>query len=90
MAPSGRSGNSFSSGRDSGRSVTEKSGPRSGKQHAERRDGDRRRHSRRGGGGVDFGYYGYGYVSECDWLYRRAVNSGSGYWWRRYRACIND
>jgi hypothetical protein len=89
MSPGDRSGKTFWGG-DRGRSFTEQSGPKSGKQHSERRGGDRRRHSRRGGG-VDFGYYGYGYVSsECDWLYRRAVNSGSAYWWRRYRACTSD
>jgi hypothetical protein len=54
------------------------------------RDGDRRRrHGRRG---VDFDIYigpGYGYVSECDWLRRRAIATGRSYWWRRYRACID-
>ena len=53
------------------------------------RDGDRLRHGRRG---VDFDIYvgpGYGYVSDCEWLRRRAVATGSAYWWRRYRACIN-
>jgi hypothetical protein len=55
----------------------------------ERRDGHRHRHGRPG---VDFDIYvgpGYGYVSECDWLRRRARATGSSYWWRRYRACIN-
>lgn len=33
----------------------------------------------------DDGYYGYGY--DCDWLYQRAIVTGSPYWWRRYRAC---
>ena len=23
----------------------------------------------------------------CGWLYRRAVRTGSGYWWDRYEAC---
>lgn len=31
-------------------------------------------------------YSGYAY-SGCGWLYRRAVNTGSRYWWRRYRDC---
>lgn len=56
---------------------------------SERRDGHRHRHGRRG---VDLDIYvgpGYGYVSECDWLRRRALATGSRYWWRRYRACIN-
>lgn len=58
---------------------------------SERRDGHRHRyrHSRPG---VDLDIHvgpGYGYVSECDWLRRRAIATGSRYWWRRYRACIN-
>ena len=36
------------------------------------------------GGPVFYGYYGDG----CYWLRRRAVYSGSPYWWRRYRACL--
>jgi hypothetical protein len=49
-------------------------------------DRDRRRHGRRGGG-IYFGpSYGYGPVS-CGWLRRRALDTGSPYWWRRYRAC---
>ncbi len=31
------------------------------------------------------GYYGGG---GCGWLHRRAVVTGSPYWWRRYRACV--
>jgi hypothetical protein len=53
------------------------------------RGGDRRHH---GGRGVDFDIYvgpSYGYVSDCEWLRRRAVATGSSYWWRRYRACID-
>ncbi len=44
-----------------------------------------------GWGGVDFDFFAgpnYGYVSDCDWLRRRAVATGSSYWWRRYRACL--
>jgi hypothetical protein len=44
-----------------------------------------------GRGGVDFDFFGgpsYGYVSDCNWLRRRAVATGSSYWWRRYRACL--
>jgi hypothetical protein len=43
-------------------------------------------------GGADFGIYvgpSYGYVSDCEWMRRRAIATGSSYWWRRYRACIN-
>ena len=52
------------------------------------RDGDRRR---AGPPGVDFDIFvgpSYGYVSDCDWLRRRAIATGSSYWWRRYRACL--
>lgn len=51
----------------------------------------------RGGRGIGFGfalgaplYYGYssgGYYGNCGWLHRRAVDTGSRYWWRRYREC---
>lgn len=27
--------------------------------------------------------------SGCGWLHARAVNTGSRYWWNRYRACID-
>ncbi|MGD9667945.1 MAG: hypothetical protein AB7U75_02700 [Hyphomicrobiaceae bacterium] len=56
------------------------------------------RYSRRGHrryyGGVYFGapflYYGYGYgYGNCRWLYRKAVRTGSRYWWRRYYRCRN-
>ncbi len=52
------------------------------------RSGNRRGHARHGG---SFGVYvgpGYGYSSECDWMRRRALATGSSYWWRRYRACV--
>ncbi len=40
--------------------------------------------------GPGYGYSDYGYSDgECAWLYRRAVRTGSGYWWRRYRDCID-
>lgn len=32
------------------------------------------------------GYYGGG---GCEWLRRRAANTGSRYWWNRYYGCIN-
>jgi len=31
-------------------------------------------------------YYDYGY--SCGWLHRRAIATGSAYWWRRYRDCL--
>ncbi len=40
--------------------------------------------------GLPLGFYGaysaYGY--SCDWLYRKAVITGSPYWWSRYEACL--
>jgi hypothetical protein len=30
-------------------------------------------------------YYGYG---DCYWLRRRAIATGSPYWWNRYNACL--
>jgi hypothetical protein len=30
----------------------------------------------------------YNYGGPCLWLRRRAVRTGSGYWWRRYRRCV--
>jgi hypothetical protein len=56
------------------------------------RDRDGHRHRHHGRRGVDFDIYvgpGYGYVSECEWLRQRARATGSSYWWRRYRACLN-
>lgn len=35
------------------------------------------------GPGIYVGTYG----SSCGWLYRRAVRTGSPYWWRRYEEC---
>lgn len=37
-----------------------------------------------------FAFYGpavYGYGDGCGWLRRRAVETGSPYWWERYQAC---
>jgi hypothetical protein len=52
-----------------------------------------RRGHRHGGIGVyvapyDYHYYDYDY--SCEWLRRRAIETGSRYWWRRYRQCIED
>lgn len=50
------------------------------------RDRDRRRFGQRDGG-----FYiapGFGYLpANCGWLRRRALETDSPYWWRRYRAC---
>lgn len=32
----------------------------------------------------------YGYTDSCYWLRRRALATGSSYWWNRYYDCIND
>ena len=31
--------------------------------------------------------YTQSYYGGCSWLHRRAVDTGSRYWWRRYREC---
>jgi hypothetical protein len=37
------------------------------------------------------GYYAYrNYGGGCAWLRRRAEETGSGYWWRRYEDCLDD
>jgi hypothetical protein len=36
-----------------------------------------------------YGYGYYGYTSSCYWLRRRALDTGSGYWWNRYYACLD-
>ena len=33
------------------------------------------------------GVYPYTYGDGCYWLRRRAIYTGSSYWWRRYYAC---
>jgi hypothetical protein len=33
-------------------------------------------------------YSGYGYDSPCRWLKRKAIHTGSSYWWRRYQYCV--
>jgi hypothetical protein len=49
------------------------------------------RHFRRGlAVGVPLAAYGaYYYGSGCEWLHRRAIYTGSGYWWNRYYACLD-
>ena len=50
------------------------------------------RHIRRGIiVGVPLGVYGaYAYSNSCDWLYRKAVITGSRYWWYRYEECLDS
>jgi hypothetical protein len=40
---------------------------------------------------VPYYYYqdnGY-YSDDCEWLHRKALRTGSSYWWRRYDACVS-
>ncbi len=57
--------------------------------------GHHHHHHRRGYRGFYYGgfpsyYYGYGGYDDCGWLRRRALVTGSPYWWDRYYACIGD
>jgi len=36
--------------------------------------------------GAGPGFYGYG--GACHWLKVRALETGSPYWWKRYRFCV--
>ncbi|HJZ32600.1 MAG TPA: hypothetical protein VKF35_15900 [Hyphomicrobiaceae bacterium] len=85
----GHVGGNFSGGHGGG-------GVRSGSSHF---SGDRSFGFRAGGGhhrhfrnrnGVAFGFYddGYGYGTSCEYYRQRALDTGRGYWWRRYRNCI--
>jgi hypothetical protein len=40
-----------------------------------------------GGYGYGHGYYRPYHGGGCYWLKVRAMDTGSGYWWSRYRAC---
>ncbi len=57
-----------------------------------RRDDDRearefRRHRRRDNRDYWFGFGPSFRYDDCEWLRHRARDTGSSYWWRRYRAC---
>lgn len=39
------------------------------------------------GPGVGFYFWNGYYYGDCRWLRRRAIETGSAYWWRRYRLC---
>jgi hypothetical protein len=52
------------------------------------REHDRGR-MRRHFGYRDDGGPSYGFRSDCRWLRHRALETGSHYWWRRYRDCIH-
>ena len=53
-----------------------------------------RRHLRHERGGVfiyGYPYYdSYAYSDTCAWLHRRALATGSSYWWNRYYDCVED
>ena len=61
--------------------------------HGHRHHGRHHHHRHRHGHalvyGVPLAYGYYGYSESCYWLRRRAVSSGSSYWWNRYYDCIN-
>jgi len=101
-APAGdRGGRTMSGGNGRDRSASGSSRSRSGSasnnertlrsfSNERRRDVDNRRHHRRNGVGVTFGYDSGDYSGSCRYYQRRAVATGSSYWWRRYRRCIGD
>jgi hypothetical protein len=73
-------------------------GPRSGERFGERGERGRvwigrereRGHMRRHFGGRYWeGGPSYGFRSDCGWLRRRALETGSRYWWRQYRDCMH-
>ena len=37
-----------------------------------------------------YGLYSYSYGGGCSWLYRKAVATGSDYWWNRYYQCTGS
>jgi len=38
------------------------------------------------GGYGGYGYHAYG-APSCGWLYRKAMHTGSKYWWNRFHQC---
>ena len=52
------------------------------------------RHARHFRGGRVYGYApfvgGYAYGGTCAYYYRRAVATGSSYWWQRYYDCVGE
>lgn len=34
-----------------------------------------------------YGYYGYHANRHCYWMYRKAMETGSKYWWNRFNEC---
>jgi hypothetical protein len=50
---------------------------------------EHRRHFRQGFRHGPVLYFGTGHNNGCYWLKRRAINTGSRYWWHRYNECRN-
>jgi len=75
--------------RDRGNTIVER-GTRTQVNRTGRFEGDRpwRRGTRHvWGPGLVFYFYDGHYYGDCGWLRRRAEETGSGYWWDRYRLC---
>jgi hypothetical protein len=100
---SGGGSRSFSSGRSTGNrsyggsrqfSRTFRSPSGSSRIYAYRSPDKHHRHHRHfRGRGFAYGYpyvdgY-YGYADSCYWLRRRALSTGSSYWWNRYYDCTS-
>ena len=95
--PSHRGGTHFrSSNRGNGPSShgqVRRSRPHQGAPHVTHRGGRGkvwiRSHGRRfaWGPGIVFWLYDGTYYGDCDWLREKARDTGSSYWWRRYRNC---
>jgi hypothetical protein len=72
-----------------------RSAPRSGGaivQSRRRGGGERFEGGHRGrryiwGDGLEFWFYDGYYHGNCAWLKEQALETGSAYWWRRYRMC---
>lgn len=78
---------------DKDRGRVERHGDHKGKAIIRNRGGHDRDYIRRRGHryvwgpGIEFWFYDGYYYGDCAWLKRRAIATGSSYWWRRYRQC---
>jgi hypothetical protein len=95
IGPRDGGGRAFRGDRDGGarayrgdRGRGDRDGRRGGRHHDR---GFIRRHGHRysWGPGIGFWFYDGYYYGDCDWLRRRAIVTGSRYWWRRYYLCID-
>jgi hypothetical protein len=83
-----RSGRSFSTSRSLSGHGSRHSGARSyGYRHAGR--GHHRHHGHFVGVPFVYGYSDYYDYGSCGYYYRRAIATGSSYWWDRYYDCID-